>query len=235
MVEIVPAVMPKSYQELKESMEAVRELVSSVQIDVMDGKFVPNTSWPYMTIPDPDFKNILEEKEGFPFWDELDFEVDMMIAKPEKHWREWVQAGATRIIIHIESTRNPPALIQEIKKELPEQGSFLYTEIGVALDIDTPTETLDPLLEYIDFVQFMGIGKIGFQGNPFDERVVEKIKKFREKNSTMTISVDGGVSLDTAQSLVQAGANRLAVGSAIFKEENIHEAIRNMQKVANTQ
>lgn len=234
MAEIVPAIMPKTYDDLVDAMTAVNGLVSSVQIDVMDGKFVPNKSWPYINQPDPEFAHILREEQGFPFWEDLDVEVDMMVKDPENYWREWIQAGAKRIIIHVESTENPLALVEEIRKELPEKESFLYTELGVAIDIDTPTEALDPLLEYVDFVQFMGIAKIGFQGQPFDERVVEKIRNFRENNSTMTISVDGAVSLDTAQDLIDAGVDRLAVGSAIFGEEDVRGALENIMDVLTT-
>lgn len=236
MVEIIPAIIPKSFQHLNEKMSLVSEIVPIVQIDVTDGVFVPERSWPYIKTPDPDFASILKEENGFPFWETIDFEVDMMISNPESQWESWLTAGAKRIIIHAESVKTESAknlknLFETIKKKLPSEDSLLYTEIGVALNIDTPNEEIYPLLSSVDFVQFMGIAKIGFQGQPFDDRVLAKISDLRGKYPNATISVDGGVNKENAVSLVKAGANRLVVGSAIFETEDIPETLMDFQSL----
>ncbi len=221
--------MPKSFDDLHEDMSLVTGFVPMVQIDVMDGVFVQNKSWPYMQKNgadqlDPDFDQIVKEEAPFPYWEELDFEVDLMVANPVEVAQDWITAGAKRLIIHIESFKTPAdavAAFQQLKKQLPLKDSFLYTEIGVALNPSTPNEALEPILEYVDFVQFMGIEKIGYQGQPFDERVLEKISSLRAARPNVTISVDGSVNFDTAPRLVAAGANRLAIGSAIFESEDI--------------
>ncbi len=235
MIEIIPAIMPKSFEDLNEDLSLVSGLVSHVQIDVMDGVFVPSRSWPYVKnddtkksgIADPDFAQIVKEEGGFPLWEELDFEVDLMVSNPRVAVPEWIAAGAKRIIVHVESMSEPKAILQEIKSTLPSIDSFLYTEIGIALNPETPNEVVEPLIvaELVDFVQFMGIQKIGFQGQPFDERVLEKISSLRAAHPDVTISVDGSVNMETAPRLVEAGANRLVIGSAIFESENIPEAI----------
>ena len=227
--------MPKNFENLNEDLSLVSGLVPLVQIDVMDGAFVPNKTWPYMkSAPgsepagDPDFAKILHEEGGFPLWEELDFEADLMVANPGAAAKEWITAGAKRIILHVESMGDAgaaKAFVQEIKNSLPSRDSFFYTEIGVALNPETSNEVLEPLMEYIDFVQFMGIAKIGFQGQPFDERVLEKISRLRAAHPNVTISVDGGVNFETAKKLIEAGANRLVIGSAIFESDDIPAAI----------
>lgn len=225
MIEIIPAIMPKSFSDLSEKMSLVSGFVPMVQIDVMDGVFVPSKSWPYVKNPDPDFEYIQKEQKEFPYWQELDFEVDLMVNNAEVLAGSWIGAGAKRLIFHIESLVNSKSAIEQIKKSLPVKDSFLYTEIGIAINPDTPNEKLEPVLSQVDFVQFMGIQKIGFQGQPFDDRVLEKIIRLRTELPNVTISVDGSVNMETAPSLMDAGVNRLVIGSAIFEREDVAVAI----------
>ena len=229
MTEIIPALMPKHFEELEDKLSLVDGLASMVQLDVMDGDFVDNVSWPYVaggkkkghSEYERHFVDIVAEHEDFPLWETVDFEVDLMISSPENAWRDWVAAGAKRIIIHLESMKDDAALVnllKEMRAEVPIKESFLHVEIGVAINPSTPNETIYPLIEaeLVDFVQFMGIERIGFQGEKFDERVLDKIRDVRTRFPDVTISVDGSVNADTAPELVAAGADRLAVGSAIF-------------------
>lgn len=94
-------------------------------------------------------------------------------------------------------------------------------DIGVAINSTTPVEKIFNIVNSVDFVQCMGIEKIGYQGQDFDERVLEQIKALKEKFSDLIISVDGGVTLATAPALVSAGASRLVAGSAIFNTSDI--------------
>ena len=213
--------MPRNFKDLRERMSLVSGFVPLVQIDVMDGVFVPNKSWPYIKKPDPDFLKILNEENSFPYWEELFFEVDLMVSNPAVLVPEWITAGTKRLIVHIESVSDPRPVFEKIKNLLPVRNSFLYTEIGVAINPDTPNEKLEPVMEYVDFVQFMGIAKIGFQGQVFDERVFGKISGLRVNRPNVIISVDGGVNLDTVPELIKAGANRLVAGSAIFERDDV--------------
>lgn len=212
-VEIIPAIMPKSFEDLNKKYSLVKDFVNTVQIDVMDGKFVPSKNWPYTD----DIQGKALDKINF------DFEVDLMVEKPEAVVEGWIQAGAKRVIIHIESTEN----IEEVFLKIPSD-----VEVGIALNTTTPNEEIYSLIEKIDFVQFMGIEKIGYQGQAFDERVLEKIASLREKYSRVIISVDGAVNLETAPKLIKAGTNRLAVGSAIFNSSNIKETIKQLSSVS---
>src|SRR3989344_4079851 len=229
MIEIIPAIMPRSFTELREYVEQIKGLANIVQIDVMDGIFVPEKSWPYTDGDYEGFLRLAKGDESLDAWAEMDFEVDLMVANPETEIKNWFDAGARRVIAHIESTDALPQILSMAKDNIharhEEDSFYAPREIGIAIDIETPNESLDPWMRDAHFVQFMGIAKIGYQGEPFDEQVIEKIQEFREKYPDVTISVDGGGSLETAPRLIEAGATRLVAGSAIWKSEDIEETI----------
>ncbi|MCX6738795.1 MAG: hypothetical protein NT098_01925 [Candidatus Parcubacteria bacterium] len=217
MIEIIPAVMPQSFQELEEKIGSVRRRVKTVHLDVMDGTVTPSINWPFSEKGLEEMKKITSGEVGLPFWKDVNYEVDLMMQNPEESFAEWVNAGFHRIIVHAETTQKLLSLIKEWKG---------VVEIGIAIWMETNNEDVYKYIDAgADFVQFMGIFQIGFQGNPFDGRVFEKISKMREVYPELPISVDGGVSLETAPKLLEAGADRLVVGSAIFKNKSEFEGI----------
>lgn len=237
MTEIIPAILPTDLDDLREKMAQVSGLAPLVQIDVCDGKFVPSKSWPYVKGGMDEFARIKAEDEGFPFWDSLDFEVDLMVKKPEELVHDWVMAGAKRLVLHIESAPDILKTIENLRGEYGTAKDEAFgLEIGVALDIQTPNEEVYGILDLIDedgnsiidFVQFMGIDNVGFQGQEFDDKVLEKISDMRQNYPNIAISVDGGVSLDTAPDLISAGATRLISGSAVFESGDIAKAIHDL-------
>lgn len=216
MVEIIPAILPKSFDELSEAMSQVSGLVKMVQVDVCDGVFVTNKTWPYIHKNDADFAEILKENGGFPYWEEMDFEVDLMIKPTEEEIQKWVTAGAKRLVIHVESVENPAEFIEKVRNSLPGSDSAFHIELGVAINSNTPNDVLKHVAKHVNFIQCMGIQKIGHQGEAFDPNVLEKIHELRVMYPSVTISVDGGVNEETAPQLIDAGATRLVIGSAIF-------------------
>lgn len=223
MIEIIPAIIPKNIEDLKEKLEKVRKLARFVQVDVIDGKFAPRLSWPYGEGDEKSFREIVSEEKGLPFWEDFDFEADLMIENPEESLNDFIKAGFGRLVIHIESAKN----LEKIISETREKGISVY----LAQNIQTPTEELEKWIDRIDGIQLMGISRIGFQGEPFDERVISKIKYLRERHPGLIISIDGGVSLQTAPQLISAGANKLVAGSAIFKSEDIAGTIEKFQNL----
>lgn len=240
MTEIIPAILPQDIDDLREKLSLISGIVAMVQIDACDGKFAPTKTWPYKKGVDETFLRIVGQEEGFPFWDSVDFEADLMVKRPENIIDSWIAAGAKRIIIHIESTPDPLSLFNKTSQEYryPSESSY-GIEIGAALNIETPNEEVYSFLNeiddegraVIDFVQFMGIKNIGYQGEPFDERVFEKIHDLRERFPDTIISVDGGVSLENAAELIEAGADRLVSGSAIFESGDIAGTIETFQNL----
>ena len=222
MIEIIPAVMPKNFDDLAEKAGIFAGVVPLIQLDIMDGKFVSARTWPYHP-GDEYFKEVLSEERGMPEWDILDFEADLMIEKPEEHVLKWVIAGACRIIVHIEGMKD----FETIRKIVPKG----LIELGLAINTTTPLKALEPYLDRIDFVQCMGIERIGFQGEAFDTRVLDHVRALHALRPEMPISIDGGVNLKTAEMLVEAGATRLVAGSAILKSGDVSLAVLEMRNL----
>jgi ribulose-phosphate 3-epimerase len=215
-LEIIPAILPMNFAEVEEKVELVKGMVKMIQIDVCDGQFVPNATWPYKK-EDDSWERIQNEEQGLPGWEKVDFEIDLMVNEPERVIEEWIIAGATRIVLHIESDGNVSEAVDMLTGRV---------EIGLALSIDTPIEALEPFRDRIQFVQCMGIDHVGFQGQEFNDMVVEKVRAITQMYPELLVTVDGGVSLETGAQLVEAGVDRLVVGSAIFEADNFTEAIQ---------
>lgn len=217
--------MPRNYEDLKNRVALVRGIVPLVQIDICDGIFVKNQTWPYDE-KDNDTSNfnlIMEEKEGMPFWEDIDFELDLMVVDAVENFPVYMKLGPKRIVFHIEAIGN----ISEFKDFLEGLDTYIRdtVQIGVAINTKTNIENIFPLVNYVDFIQCMGIEHIGFQGEGFDEKVLEHIKTLKEKYPDIIISVDGSVNFDTAPELIDAGVERLVIGSAIFKSNDIKETV----------
>lgn len=203
--------MPKNIDDIESHVMLVRHDTQTVQLDLMDGKYVPEKTWPFFkpgSIP----TNFLKEEILLPFWEEMNYELDLMVERPEEHLDIWFHIGASRIIFHASSVHdwNP---IKNI-----ESGIRNFIEIGVAVTLYDKLEDIYALIDEgcIDFVQVMGIRQVGFQGNPFEEKALSVISTLRSKYPEVIISVDGGVSLDTLSDLKKAGASRFVSGSGVF-------------------
>lgn len=245
MNEIIPAILPKNYEDLKNKIALVRGIVPLVQVDICDGVFVKNTTWPFFhqaeqsfdfshyvppsgiprsknqktVLLDQHFCKILNEQEGMPFWEDMDFELDLMVTDAVENFDIYTKLGPKRIIFHLEAVGNP----EEFRHFLEGIDNYVRDamQIGIAINPDTSIEQIFSLINNIDFVQIMGIDHVGFQGENFDEKCLNHIKTLKEKFSDLTISVDGGVNLETAPALTSAGASRLVIGSAIFDTDDI--------------
>jgi pentose-5-phosphate-3-epimerase len=197
-VEIIPAILPKKFDELEDGLAKLKGVTSFVQIDLVG-------------------TNVLAGKELIPFWEEFDYEIDIMLANPEREVRGLIDIGASRIVVHANASTAHEALemLQETRT-----GEFSI-EVGVALAAHDTPDVLKSFEGLYDYVQVMGIDHIGKQGEPPDPHHHELvlIKSLRAQFPTLTIQVDGAVAPHVRE-LAQAGANRLIVGSAIMSAEN---------------
>lgn len=225
---IIPAIMPKSFEHLESEMTRFIGMVPLVQIDVMDGKFVPSRSWPYGKDLDGQFLKIVNQEIGFPLWEELDTEIDLMVSNPAEAADQWIATGAARIIVHYESAL--PEIIAAVLTSVKEKG----IETGLAVGLETPIEEIELFYEKnqekIDLIQCMGIAKIGYQGEAFDERVLDRIAKLRASYPHLVISVDGGVNEDTVEDLSDAGVSRFVAGSALGDDSNAEKTIEHFEQ-----
>lgn len=217
-MEIYPAIIPKSYEDLRQKISLVKDFSHFVQIDITDGIFVSSTSWPYSD-------SVWSEGIflDMPFCNECNFEFDLMIQNPEKTINDWIMQGASRIVIHVESTDNLEQLISDVKGK--------NVKVGLAFNIETPFDLYSHLLDKADFIQLMGIEKIGFQGQSFSEKIFEKISDLRKIKPDVIISVDGGVNLENAKRLKEVGVSRVVVGSVIFESSDIEEMIESFKRL----
>ncbi|MEK7606180.1 MAG: tryptophan synthase subunit alpha [Patescibacteria group bacterium] len=221
MTEVVPAILPESYEDLSARVSRVRGLVRVVQIDIADGSYAPTETWPFSH--NDHWESILHEDEGLPFWEDIEYEVDMLVKNPEQYIDDWAQAGVTAAIIHIESTES----FESVADVLHERN----ISVGVGISPSTDIENLEPLIEHIDFIQCMGNDEIGRNGVALDERVYDKVRMLREMYPNMPIAVDIGVNEETAPLLVEAGATKLVSGSAIFGSADPKETITALESL----
>ena len=227
-IEILPAILPKSFEDLRALLSLMSGVSPVVQVDVVDGMYAPNKTWPYKG--DQSFERIMSGDEGMPFWDTIEIEFDLMVSDPAEEVEKFVRAGAARIVVHGGSASALQAL--EKIQELRDEGAF-NGEVGVAVPVDADVAQLEPFQTQFDYLQVMGIGKIGFQGQLFDERALSVIKDLHELYPEVAIQVDGGVSIERVGAMVRAGASRLIVGSAIFSSDNPARAYTDFCREAN--
>jgi len=217
MKEIIPAILPTDFEDLEGHVDSVKNVTNIVQVDICDGVFVPNTTWPYKG-DSGEFEKIISTEQGLPMWEDVDYEIDLMVSNPKDMAKKWVEAGAKRIIFHVESGGVKEAI--EMLKE-----DYMYVKeddllgVGVAINIDTPISALENIIDDVSVVQCMGIARIGYQHEKFDERVIGKIKEIRAKYPDIIVSIDGGVDFENVQKLLDAGVTRLIAGHSVFQGE----------------
>lgn len=207
MIEIIPAIIPKNIVELGQKLALVENYVEWVHVDVMDGIFVKEE-----TLRDPKaFKAITTSAK---------IEVHLMIWQPEREIQEWIASGARRIIFHYEAT--------DQRKELAEQIHRAGLDAGIAINPATPPEFVEAFALYFDTIQVMAV-KPGLGGQAFLEDAIVKIKFLQQRFPYKPISVDGGENPEVALKVIQAGGDRLVVGSFLFKDGNIKRALENIK------
>ena len=237
MIDIIPAILEKNYEGMKNKISLVRGIVPSVQVDFCDGSFVPSKTWPFDSahgepFSDEHFARIVNEQEGMPFWEDIEFEFDMMVTDAVSNFDIYTKLGPKRMIFHIGAVGD----LNEFKDFL--EGMDVYIrdaiEIGLAVKPSTPNDQIFPLVNYVDFIQCMGNDKIGQQGVELDSKVYEKIRSIREKYIDLPIAVDIGVNEETAPLLVEAGVTKLVAGSMIFRSDDIRETINYLENLNTT-
>lgn len=225
MIEVVPAILPKTFAELEEKLAFLKGVAPSVQIDITDGKFAGQESWPLYK-SDKNFEAIVREERGMPHWEDFEFEFDLMMSDPFSLIPDLIHAGASKIVIHAESINldNDQLLLDQLRTEG-------IVEVGIAFNQDAEEALIKEFLPFADFVQLMGIAKTGYQGLPFSSRVIEQIKWIKRELPNMPIAVDGGMNQETAALVAEAGATKIIVGHDILASKNPMEEIRELKNV----
>lgn len=192
MFEIIPGILEKDWSAIEQKLELFKPFAKSVHIDLIDGKFAPNT-----TFADP--------KPFAKYAKDFNLELHMMVEDPIQYIKPWADAGFRRFIGHIEKMPDQAAFVA---------GAQLWGEVGLALDKETPRENLKVSLEDLDTVLIMTI-KAGFSGQKFEEELVKKIKKFGD-DLTLPVEVDGGINDETIEIAYATGSRRFVATSFLF-------------------
>lgn len=222
MSNIVPAVLEKTYGKIKWRVSQVVNTVPLVQLDICDGRYVDTKTYPYSD--DFNLENLERETEGMPFWQEIDYELDLMVLNPFEEMEKFLAMSPSRIIFHLKSVKDN---LDEFIKFKDEYSN--YISIGLAIEQDDNTGEAHEFIAEANFVQCMGIARVGRQGQAFDKKVFELIKEIKSKFPEKEIQVDGGVNTSNISELENAGVSNLIVGSAIFKSENPKLAIEELK------
>lgn len=203
---IIPGILEKDFEEIKKKVSLVSPYVDTIQIDLCDGKLVPNTTF---SDPKP-FSEIIKDKE---------FELHMMVSEPGDIVDSWIAAGFKRIAGHIEGILEPMDFLVKVKAK--------RVKVGLGIYFDSKLSTVEDYLDFVDFVLVMTI-VAGFSGQVFEEQALDKIRKLREMRPNLDIEVDGGINPETAKKAKDAGANVFVSTSYIFKDENVKKNIEEL-------
>jgi ribulose-phosphate 3-epimerase len=200
MVAIEASILSADFARLGEqAREAEAAGVDAIQVDVMDGRFVPNITF------GPGVVQALRPLVSVPL------DVDLMIVEPEHHLAAFAEAGADRLTVHREACTHPYRVLQSIHE--------LGVKVGVALGPGTPLSALEEVLDLVDLIQIMTVNP-GWGGQPFLYGQLDKIRRLRrlleERELDIPIAVDGGINQTTAPLAVSAGATVLVAGSSIY-------------------
>ncbi len=215
MIEISPSLLAANFSKLSEELKKV-ENATYLHLDVMDGAFVPNITFGPGLISDIRSKS------------DLLFDTHLMIENPEKYIKSFAEAGSDLITIHVEATNHLHRLIQKIKD--------LNCRAGVALNPATSIDSIHYVLDDLDLILIMSVNP-GFGGQKFIKSSLDKIRHLKDlkmqKAYNYKISVDGGIKLNNVKEVINAGADVIVAGSAIFKSENPTTTLNEFINVVN--
>lgn len=215
---ISPSILSADFARLAEAVQMVEAAGADwIHVDVMDGHFVPN-----LTVGPP-MVEALRKVTSLPL------DVHLMMTNPDDFIPEFVDAGADLLTVHVEACPHLHRTVQSIKER--------QVKAGVSLNPATSVTSVEEILGDVDLVLVMSVNP-GFGGQQFISSSLDKIRRIRtmmnNSHSSAHLEVDGGVNLTNVASVIQAGANVLVAGSAIFGSKNIPETIRQMRTAAQT-
>ena len=203
MVKIAPSMLAADFLHLADDVNIVNRNADLFHLDIMDGVFVPNISYGFPVV------------EAIASAAEKPMDVHLMIVQPEKYIERFARIGVSMLSFHLNATENPAQVLTDIR----EKGM----KAGLVINPDIPVESLFPYLHQCDFVLLMSVFA-GFGGQKFIEDTYERIRTLKAEidrlQLNVKIEIDGGVCPENAGKLIEAGAEILVAGSAVFKSDD---------------
>lgn len=196
-MEIVPAILTDNQQDFLRMFKEAEDFSEYIQIDVMDGEFVPSKS-----IQPKDLAGVKCRRF---------IEAHLMVKEPKRWLDVFYKLGAKRVIFHFEVEKDKKEIIDKIKK--------LNLEVGLAVNPHTEIKDFSHLVNSVDIVLFLSVIP-GFYGSKFIPEVLNKIKEFKKAHPGKPVGIDGGVKLSNIKQISQTGVDFICVGSAVFNSEN---------------
>jgi len=213
MAELIPAILALDPVDFTKKLRRVESFVECVQVDCLDGTFLPEVSW---------FDGIGIKLIETP----VKYDLHLMVKDPVAVVDSWKEVPTLqRATFHLESVSDPEATIMALKS--------YGLEVCVAINPETTAEALRPYLDQIESVLLLGVHP-GRSGQDLLPKTFEKITALRLFDPEIPISVDGGVTLENAPKLLAAGATRLIAANAVFKAKDLKETIRLFQSMKTT-
>lgn len=208
MIKIAPSILAADFLHLEKDVRVVNEYADLFHLDIMDGVFVPNISYGFPVV------------EAIASVAEKPMDVHLMIVQPEKYIERFARLGVSMLSFHLNATDRPAQVLLHIR----ETGM----KAGLVINPDMPVESLYPYLHLCDHIILMSV-YAGFGGQKFIEESYERIRTLKAEIDRLgldvKIEVDGGVCPANASQLIEAGAEILVAGSAVFKADDPAEAI----------
>lgn len=230
-MKIIPGILETSFAEIDTCVQSVSEYVDTIQVDICDGQFVPSKTWPYSGMitgrieQDYQVQQLLQENDGLPEWEKVDYQFDLMIKDPWHTIDTWGRIGASAVILHLAAFPSTTTYLDTC-----EQARGFLMDVGLAVTYDQYIERKSQIeeilnVEAVRFLQCMTIKNIGVQGQSFDERWLTVLPAIKTQYPNMLIQADGGVHEHSITQLQRVGVDQVVVGSGIFKEGNAGENV----------
>jgi ribulose-phosphate 3-epimerase len=223
MTKVLPAIIPVNKTQLTEEIEKVSHFADLVQVDISDGVFTNTRTWPYNGQDRDYFEKLKTEEEGWPKWEETDVELHLMVRNPETVLEEWIATGVSSIVAHIEATEDFQKVIDMCRDK--------NVSVGIAIKPSTDISKIENFVPQVDFIQVMGSDLLGKHGVELEEKSLEMIRSLRMKFGECIIAIDIGVTEENAETLVEAGVNKLISGGAILNSDNPKEVYEFLESV----
>jgi len=208
---VVPAILTDDPESLELMIRQAEEFTGFVQVDIMDGQFVPSKSVTVKHLHDITIN--------------LEWEAHLMVLKPERYFEDFRRAGAKKVVFHYEATDRPDEVIALARK----------TGMGVGLAVNPETQVSEilPLLGQVDSVLLLSVNP-GYYGAPFIPEVIDKVAELRAARPDIEVGVDGGIKAGNIAEVARKGVDMICVGSAVFLQPDPGESYRQLQELANS-